>query len=94
MHNGIKPASLVVPGVDAAKAAGKLLRDRPALWEQADLTERGKLLLSMLDAVYVDSVEEKSIVAIRPKLDFRPPVEHIETVLNHYGPPSPNGCIR
>ena len=45
--------SLVVPGVDAAR-------------------EAGKLLLAMLDAVYVDTVEEKAIVAIQPKPAFRP----------------------
>ena len=37
----------------------------PALWE------RRKLLLSMLEAVYVDTVEEKAVVAIRPKPAFR-----------------------
>jgi len=33
--------------------------------------ERRKLLIAMLDAVYVDSKEEKRIVAIRPKPAFR-----------------------
>ena len=42
------------------------------MWEEADLTERRKLLMPMLDAVYVDTVEEKSVVAIRPKPAFRP----------------------
>ncbi len=67
-----KLANLVVPGVDAAMEAGKLLEDLPVLWEEADLTERRKLLMAMLDAVYVDTVEEKSVVAIRPKPAFRP----------------------
>ena len=31
-----------------------------------------QVLLTMLDAVYVDTVEEKCIVAIRPKPAFRP----------------------
>ena len=65
-------ASLVVPGVDAAKEAGKLLEDLPSLWDEANLSERRQLLLTMLDAVYVDTVEEKSIVAIRPKPAFMP----------------------
>ena len=30
------------------------------------------LLMMMLEAVYVDTLEEKSIVAIRPKPAFRP----------------------
>jgi site-specific DNA recombinase len=61
-----------VPGVDAAMEAGNLLENLPALWQEADLTERRKLLMAMLDAVYVDTDEEKSVVAIRPKPAFRP----------------------
>ena len=67
-----KSSYLVVPGVDAAREAGKLLEDLPTLWEEAKLTERRKLLMAMLDAVYWDTVEEKSIVTIRPKPPFRP----------------------
>ncbi len=62
----------MVPGVDSAKEAGELLEDLPALWEAATLAEQRKLLLTMLDAVYVDTVDEKTIVAIRPKSAFRP----------------------
>ncbi len=65
-------ASLVVPGVDAAKEAGRLLDDLPKLWDGADLSERRKLLLTMLDAVYVETVEERTIVAILPKPAFLP----------------------
>ncbi len=36
------------------------------------MKKRRKLLMAMLDAVYVDTVEEKSVVAIRPKAAFRP----------------------
>ena len=67
-----KLANLVVPGVDAAMEAGNLLENLPVLWQEADLTERRKLLMAMLDAVYVDTVEEKSVVAILPKPAFRP----------------------
>ena len=67
-----RAASLVIPGIDVAMEAGKLLEDLPKLWEEANLTERRKLLTSILDAVYVDTVEEKSIVAIRPKPAFQP----------------------
>ena len=59
--------SLVVPGVDAAKEAGQLLEDLPTLWDQANLGEWRKLLLTMLDAIYVDTIEEKSVAAITPK---------------------------
>jgi len=67
-----KLGSLVVPGVDAAREAGKLLEDLPELWNESNLSERRQLLLGMLDAVYVDTVEEKAIVAIRPKPAFMP----------------------
>ena len=55
-----------------AKDAGQLLENLPALWEQANLAERRQLLLTMLEAVYVDTIEEKAIVAVRPKPAFRP----------------------
>ena len=42
------------------------------MWEEAALTERRKLLMAMLEATYVDTVEEKSVVAIRPKPAFWP----------------------
>ena len=67
-----KLANLVVPGVDAAMEAGNPLENLPVLWKEADLAERRKLLMAMLDAVYVDTVEEKPVVAIRPKPAFRP----------------------
>jgi len=64
-------ASLVIPDVDAAKEAGKLLEQLPTLWEEANLSERRKLLTAMLEAVYVDTVEERAIVALKPKPAFR-----------------------
>ena len=67
-----KLGSLLVPGVDAAREAGMLLENLPPLWEQANLGERRRILLTMLDAVYVDTIEEKSVVAITPKPAFMP----------------------
>ncbi len=67
-----KLRSLVVPDADATVTAGKLLEDLPAMWKKADLGERRQILLTMLDAVYVDPVEERRIVAIRPRPAFRP----------------------
>jgi site-specific DNA recombinase len=64
--------SLMVPQANAAEEAGKLIQDLPKLWTGANLEERRKLLLTMLDAVYVDAKEEKRIVAIKPKPPFRP----------------------
>ncbi len=56
-----------------------MLENLPALWEEANLTERRKLLLAMLDAVYVDTVEENALVAIRPKPAFMPIFEVANT---------------
>ncbi len=64
--------SLVVPQANAAEEAGKLIQDLPRLWSEANLTEKRRLLLSMLDAVYVDAKEEKRIVAVKPKPPFMP----------------------
>jgi len=75
--------------------AGKLLENLPDLWEEADLAERRKLLMAMLDAVYVDTVEDKSVVAIRPKPAFLPIFEVATTragsgiVLIDETPPDP-----
>jgi len=61
-----------VPEANAAEEAGKLVQDLPRLWANATMPERRKLLLAMLDGVYVDAKEEKRIVAIKPKPPFRP----------------------
>jgi hypothetical protein len=63
--------TLVVPEADAAEAAGKLIQQLPDLWAGATATERRQLLLCMLDGVYVDSKEERSIVALKPKPAFQ-----------------------
>ena len=72
MAAGGKLASLIVPGVDAATEAGKLLEELPRLWAGANLSERHKVLATMLEAVYVDAAEPSAVVAIRPKPAFRP----------------------
>ena len=64
--------SLVVPQADAAEEAGKLILDLPTLWIKANQEEKRKLLLTMLDAVYVDAKKTKSVIAIKPKPPFRP----------------------
>jgi site-specific DNA recombinase len=64
--------SLVVPKANAAKEAGKLLMDLPRIWEKANQEERRKLLLTTLEAVYVDAKKSKSIIAIKPKPPFKP----------------------
>jgi hypothetical protein len=53
--------------------------------------------MAMLDAVYFDTVEEKSVVAVRPKPAFRPLLELATTstgsgiVLINETPPDPEG---
>ena len=64
--------SLVVPEVNAVEEAGKLLDNLPSLWTSASLEEKRKLLLTMLDAVYVEAKQTNSIVAVKPKPPFRP----------------------
>jgi DNA invertase Pin-like site-specific DNA recombinase len=63
--------SLVVPEADAAEEAGKLIQQLTDLWAGATLGERRQLLLTMLDGVYVDSKEERRIVALKPKPAFQ-----------------------
>ena len=62
----------MVPAANAAEEAGNLIMNLKNLWAEANLEERRKLLLTMLDAVYVDTKKTKSIVAIRPKPPVKP----------------------
>ena len=64
--------SLVIPKANAAEEAGKLILDQPRLWENANIEERMKLLLTMLEAVQVDAKKTKSIIAIKPEPPFKP----------------------
>jgi len=49
-----------------------LIMNLPRLWVQANQEERRKLLLTMLDAVFIDAKSRNSIVTIKPKLPFKP----------------------
>ena len=64
-------ASLVVPEADITEEVGKLLMDLPRLWAGAMSQERRQLLLTVLDAVNVDTKGEKRVVEVRPKAAFR-----------------------
>jgi hypothetical protein len=66
--------SLVVPEANAAEEAGKLINDLAKLWAGANLGERRKLLLTMLDAVYVDAKEEALVASkvVSEIFDFEP----------------------
>jgi hypothetical protein len=64
--------SLVVPAANAAEEAGNLINNLKNLWAEASLEEQRKLLLTMLDAIYIDAKKTRSIVAIRPKPPFKP----------------------
>ncbi len=63
--------SLIIPDCNAAEEAGKLILDLRRLWAEASPSEQRRLLLTMLDAIYIDA-RDKSIVAIKPKPAFRP----------------------
>ena len=63
-------ASLVIPDVDAAQEAGRLLEQLPTLWEEADLSERRQLINPLIERVYVD-MESKLVGAITPVPAFR-----------------------
>ena len=63
--------SLLIPEVDAAKEAGRLLADMPRLWAGATLQERHHLLTTVLDAVYIDMKGSKSIVSVKAKPAFQ-----------------------
>ena len=65
-------ADLVVPGIESMKEAGKLLENLAELWTKADLSERRRILMTMLEAVYVECRDEKQIVAIKAKPAFKP----------------------
>jgi len=67
--------SLVIPEVDSAEEAGRLVQNLPDLWAAANLVERHDLVVSMLDAVYFDLSDSKSIIVIKPKPPFRPVFE-------------------
>ena len=62
--------SLVVPQADAVEDAGKLILDLLMLWTKANQEERRKLLLTTLEAVYVDAKQVKSIIAIKTEAAF------------------------
>ncbi|NQW19503.1 MAG: hypothetical protein HQ477_02085 [Chloroflexi bacterium] len=63
--------SLLIPEVDAAKEAGRLLQDLPRLWAGATLLERHQLLTTILDAVYIDMKGNNSIVSVKAKPVFQ-----------------------
>ena len=63
--------SSLIPEVDAAKEAGRLLTETPRLWAGATLKERHQLLATILDAVYVDMKDKKSVVSVKAKPAFQ-----------------------
>ena len=47
--------SLVVPDANAAEEAGNLINNLKNLWAEASMEEQRKLLLTMLDAIYIEA---------------------------------------
>ena len=62
----------IVSVKNKTEEAGKLTMDLPRLWAKANEQEKRKLLLTMLDAVYIDTKNAKSVIAIKPKPPFKP----------------------
>lgn len=62
--------TLVIPGMDAITKAGELIENLGNIWRDSTLGEKHKLLTIMLDAVYVDLLNSRSIVGILPKPTF------------------------
>ena len=62
--------------------------DLPKLWAGANLGERRKLLLTVLDAVYVDTRNSRSIVQVKPKPAFQALLEvaNVPLLANRPGP--------
>ena len=50
---------------------GSYLEDLPALWQAVTLEESPAIVLTTLEAVYVD-MDGRQLVAVRPKADFLP----------------------
>ena len=63
--------ALAVPDEGPAMSAGAYVEDLSSLWRAATPIERRAVVLSVLDAVYVD-VDNKQVVSIQPKADFLP----------------------
>jgi hypothetical protein len=62
-------STLKLPEADAVAESGRLVRDLPSLWRAANLTERHRLLTTVLEAVYVDS-QAGRVVRVQAKGAF------------------------
>ena len=62
--------TLVVPEMDAAIKAGELIENLDKIWQGSTPEEKHKLLTIMLDAVYVDLLNTRTIVGLLPKPAF------------------------
>jgi site-specific DNA recombinase len=63
--------ALVVPDEEPAVRMGAYVEDLPTLWRAATLDERRAMVLTALDAVYVD-MDTGRLAAVQPKADFLP----------------------
>ena len=61
-----------MPQASATEETRRSLCDLPELWSGASLEERKRLLLTVLDAVYIDARGERSIVTLKPKPPLKP----------------------
>ena len=63
-------STLVIPEMEAAMDAGAFLENLGIIWTKATMEEKHKLLVIMLDAVYVDLLTSRKVVGILPKPAF------------------------
>lgn len=80
-----KLESLVIPEVNTAIEAGKLIQDLPRLWSHATLPERHGLLASIIDGVYLDLKDSVGVSAIKPKPPFEQLIVHKSSLANSVG---------
>lgn len=59
-----------MPEMDATIKAGELIENLGNIWKESTPEEKHKLLTIMLDAVYVDLLNSRSIVGLLPKPAF------------------------
>ncbi len=60
-----------MPNEEPVVKAAAYVEDLATLWRAATLDERRAILLTALDAVYID-MDTRRLVAVQPKADFLP----------------------
>ncbi len=67
----VELSGLYIPEFDGVEVAGNILEDFGTHWKTLDIRHRHEILVTMLDAVYVD-IENVKVIGLLPKEDFIP----------------------